>query len=473
MRNLSCILFFGCLVVAGSTAAADIRVPEDAPGIQAAIALAQDNDRILVGPGLWAERIDFLGKSITVQSTAGAAQTVIDGAGATGFVVSMGHGGEAALTGFTVTGGFGEGGSLGAGPGGGIEIIGASAALSNLVIETNQGVLGGGISSIDSHTVVSATLFRDNQSLQGGGLYSEGGSIIILDSEFIHNESVNFGGAVALMGTPEARIEHSSFLGNTSSGFGGALYANHTGIEVRGSDFIGNGRAEALPDGVSWLVRTFGGGGVYITGGHGRIESSRLLDNIAAFGTGLYVAGESNLQIINTLLARNANACNCGTGALFANAASPQLINSTLTDNGGTATVFTTYNAFPSVVNSVLAGNDVATAGNGNTMLAWSIVDSPTSSASVGDGVLQADPMLDPDADYRPLPGSPLIDAGNNAAVPEGVVTDLLGQPRFVDDPGTPDAGVGSAPLVDIGAMEFQPGPTLHDHIFGSSFQEF
>lgn len=472
MRNLIRILFVA-LAPAAAPLAADIRVPEDAPGIQAAIALAQDDDRILVGPGTWAERIDFLGKAITVQSTAGATQTVIDGQGATGFVVSISGAQSAELRGFTVTGGFGEGGSLGAGPGGGIRISDASVTLANLVIEGNRGVLGGGVSAVASSVVVSAALFRDNEALQGGALYAEGGSVVILDSEFNNNEAVNFGGAVALLGTPEARIGSSIFFGNTASGFGGALYANHAGIDVLGSDFVGNGRAEALPDGVSWAVHTGGGGAVYVTGGQGRIESSRLLDNVAAFGSGLYVAGNGSLDIVNTLLAGNGRLCNCGTAALYVNSASPQLINSTLADNGGFATVFTTFNAFPSVVNSVLAGNDVATAGNGSTSLSWSLVDSPASAATVGAGVLLADPMLDPDADYRPRAGSPLIDAGNNAALPQGLVTDLLGQPRRVDDPGSPDTGVGSAPLVDLGAVEFQAGATIHNHVFGDSFEDF
>ncbi len=63
--------------------------------------------------------------------------------------------------------------------------------------------------------------------------------------------------------------------------------------------------------------------------------------------------------------------------------------------------------------------------------------------------------------------GSPCIDAGDNGAVlPDGRDLDsdgdlseprpfdLDGQPRFVDDPGVIDTGVGSAPIVDMGALE-------------------
>src|SRR5262245_7460613 len=56
-----------------------IRVPADAPTIQAAIDVAQPYDTVLVAPGTYVETIDFLGKRITVRSEAGPALTVIDG----------------------------------------------------------------------------------------------------------------------------------------------------------------------------------------------------------------------------------------------------------------------------------------------------------------------------------------------------------------------------------------------------------
>ena len=49
---------------------------------------------------------------------------------------------------------------------------------------------------------------------------------------------------------------------------------------------------------------------------------------------------------------------------------------------------------------------------------------------------------------------SPAIDAGNNAAVPASVTTDLDGKPRFVDIPTVTDTGSGTPPIVDMGAYE-------------------
>ncbi len=46
--------------------------------------------------------------------------------------------------------------------------------------------------------------------------------------------------------------------------------------------------------------------------------------------------------------------------------------------------------------------------------------------------------------------------AGDNTAVPLDITTDLDGNPRFLEDPETPDTGNGVAPIVDLGAYEFR-----------------
>ncbi len=80
----------------------------------------------------------------------------------------------------------------------------------------------------------------------------------------------------------------------------------------------------------------------------------------------------------------------------------------------------------------------------------------------IGDGNIDADPLfVDPEGDeanLRLLAGSPCIDAADNTAVPPGVETDLDGNPRFIEDPDTPDTGNpdGINPIVDMGAYEFQ-----------------
>jgi parallel beta-helix repeat protein len=70
---------------------------------------------------------------------------------------------------------------------------------------------------------------------------------------------------------------------------------------------------------------------------------------------------------------------------------------------------------------------------------------------------LQADPRFtDPaSGDLHILAGSPAIDSADSGA-PSQPSTDAAGNPR-VDDPATPDSGVGPRTYDDRGAFEFQP----------------
>ena len=70
-----------------------------------------------------------------------------------------------------------------------------------------------------------------------------------------------------------------------------------------------------------------------------------------------------------------------------------------------------------------------------------------------GDFNIEADPLFkDLDSPYHPLEVwsySPVIDAGNNAGVPVGIVTDVRGNPR-----------IHGGDTVDMGAYEHQGQPT-------------
>jgi len=51
---------------------------------------------------------------------------------------------------------------------------------------------------------------------------------------------------------------------------------------------------------------------------------------------------------------------------------------------------------------------------------------------------------------------SPCIDAGDNSAISEP--GDIVGNTRKIDDANTADTGNGTAPIVDMGAYEYDPG---------------
>lgn len=437
------------LSFAAIASAADISVPQDAATIQAAIDLAQDGDRVLVSPGTYTEQINFAGKNIILESTDGAETTTIDGGGNLGFVINMNSGEEdVLLRGFTVTGGFGEAGSIGAGAGGGLLVEGASITIENAVFTGNAGVLGGGVSIIDGDAVVRESRFEDNQALHGGGLYIEQGTLLIEESEFENNAATNNGGAVAIFWLTDAAITDTDFTNNDANSFGGAVYTNHAEIDFNRLSFTDNGKAEEGEHN-AWTISTFGGGAVYTTDTNGRINASRFVRNVAFAGGGLYVASTGTVEVVNSLFTEHGTTCgNCGYAPIYVNSSSPTIINCTIADNSTLSGIFTTFNGFPTIANTIISGPDNATSGNGLSALESSLVVGTVFAATINQGSsVVEDALLDSQNDSAPLAGSPSINAGDNSAVPADITTDLLGNPRIVN--GT----------VDIGAIEFGAAP--------------
>jgi parallel beta-helix repeat protein len=138
----------------------------------------------------------------------------------------------------------------------------------------------------------------------------------------------------------------------------------------------------------------------------------------------------------------------------------------TATNNGGG--MVNSHSANTTVANCILWGNTAnEIAGPGIPTVTFSDVQG----GWPGDGNIDVDPaFVDPaNDDYHLLPGSPCIDAGDNSAVPpdsqdlddngdvlEPVPYDLDGNSRFVDDECTVNTGLGTPPIVDMGAYEFQ-----------------
>ena len=232
------------------------------------------------------------------------------------------------------------------------------------------------------------------------------------------------------------------------------MYVGHSRLDATGIIAEDNGLGEVQDDG-STIYLTFGGGAIYTNSVEGRIDASRFVGNRASFGGGLYIAGSRTLEVTNTLVANSLTSL----GAIYTNASAPIIANCTIVNNDDWG-LFAQRESRPIVRNSVFSGNEVfprsiEIGGPGVADVAFSVVNGQAD-ATMGPGMILADPMLD-DA-FAPMPGSPVIDAGDNAAVPSGITLDLVGSDRFVDDPATPDTGAGAAPIVDLGAIEFWPG---------------
>jgi hypothetical protein len=443
--------------------------------IQDAIDTAVDTDEIVVAPGTYFETIDFLGKAITLRSSDGPLVTIID-ACQNGIAVTChaDEGPATVLDGFTITNGTGQ-------SGGGMLNWHSSPTVTNCSFVGNS---GGGLGNYHGSPTVTGCAFVGNSALSGGGMYNYGqSSPTVVDCTFIGNLASRVGGGMYNVESSPT-LRNCVFSGNTAGSSdlfrgGGGMYNDESSPTLAGCTFDGN---EA----------NFGGGLL------NRFHSSPTLvectftgNSALRGGGGMHNTGFPSDAMLVTNCSFIGNSAGEGGGGMYNYGIVAKSMNCSFVDNVAVGRGGGVYNWYSNsiVVNCTFGGN---TAGQGGAMynelaatptlrncIAWGnvpdeIVDDPNEPPAVsavsysdvqggwpGDGNLDADPLfLDPDnGNLRLSPGSPCIDAGDNTAVPDGIDTDLDGNPRFVDDPDTVDTGYGDPPLVDMGAYEFQACP--------------
>lgn len=436
------VCLMGVVAIGHPVQAEELLVPQEFEAIQAAIQAAVPGDEVVVAPGTYAESIDLLGKTIVVRSTDGAAVTTIDatGLGEFGVTVANGEGAGTRVAGFTLLGGSDAG----------VRVFESSLALADCDIIGPSG----GVSAEAATVTIDGCTFGDNHAFFGGGVDAYLSDVTVVDSTFVGNTS-QYGGAVSVAGG-SVNITNSTFSENTAQQFGGAIYTNAASVLIDGITATDNGSVTEQEDG-SYIIQTGGGGGIFVKESTGSLLNSRFAGNGAFSGGAIYIRESSDFTVANVLA--NDNFAVNG-GGFYINTCSPLITNVTVVNNRNG--FFAYYNSQPSVVNSIFAdnGDDLsgyAFAGQGITQLSRSLVNGFVSiyATDIGPGVLQdADPLLD--AAFQPTLDSPVIDAGDNTVVPEGLLTDLNGAPRFVDVPAVEDTGVGDPPLVDFGAFEYQ-----------------
>jgi parallel beta-helix repeat protein len=236
-----CLLVFGFGVLP-SKAQVTIHVPGDQPTIQAGINAATNGDTVLVAPGTYAENINFNGKAITVTSSGGALQTIIDGSGGP-IVVTFGNGETrtSVINGFTV-----ENGGASMYPNAsptvyfdGIKILfGSNPTITNNIITKNYGY---GIEvnfsgALISGNTISFTATQYDPTEDFGCDYDDGDGIyvigtpndaslttVISDNTIEHNVGHCLGGGIGLYAAGAPTITNNIIRYNTSLGFGGGI----------------------------------------------------------------------------------------------------------------------------------------------------------------------------------------------------------------------------------------------------------
>ncbi|MEM9065984.1 MAG: hypothetical protein AAGB51_10890 [Planctomycetota bacterium] len=449
--------------------AAQLSVPAQYPTITDAINASSAGDSILVAPGTYAEAIVFPTHELTIMSTSGAVSTIIDAPLGSGLIptpnaaVTFPAGSNGTVQGFTITGGTGNPDGLGSklSFGGGVHVLGSARILDCSIIN-NTATDGAGIyidqtalaAEIDGCTVrgndarndgggiavdfnlgsgisVNNTRILSNSADNvGGGLYLECDSVSVTDSLIQLNEAQRGAGAYVIdpveSGFPGAiRFDRCTFLDNTASVNGSAILVSASAQEI-------------FADGCRFIENTaLNRGTVYAFEADLIVSNSIIAGNtaeefVAAFHTDN--TQSTSIALDHTLIYANQNTIftALADGEVFAS-------NSMYFENG-------------LLSSSGLAGGSVILPAD--TLAQLELFFGPIFADLTGpDGVLGTT-----DDDPTLIPGSFAIDAGDTSVGTYLGTTDLLGNPRLVDDPSTVNTGLSVYGVtVDIGPAEYQP----------------
>jgi parallel beta-helix repeat protein len=252
---------------------------------------------------------------------------------------------------------------------------------------------------------------------------------------FVENFGNNKGGGILAQGASGVRLSGVTFAGNVTRTAGAGVSASDSARMIAvNSLFVGNTATVGNGDGGAASLEDIA---------TAVLTNCTVADNVAnRNGGGIAVLGSGEVTVQNSVLYGNSDGLN-GAPVAGGNTSAQQLYVNPVSAASATVT--------HSVVEGGFAGPNLS----GDPLF----VRTP----SPGDG----DWETPGDNDYGVLrlrSGSPVIDAGDNTADLDAggpgvetiadVATDLDGGPRLLDDPATADTGIGSAPIVDIGAYE-------------------
>lgn len=420
-----------------------IHVPTDQPSIQAAINAAAPGDTVLVAPGTYKEDITFLGKAITVTSSGGASQTIIDG-GESGPVVSFinGETRNSVLNGFTITD---DGPPLPtpvSGDAAGIRVGQTNPAdptITNNIITGNRGFgievdVGGPL--IQGNTI-SYTVTAGNPSEDFGCDFDDGSGIQLFTmsntepAEVIgniieNNQAQCRGGGIqaGYIFGPAPIVQNNIIRNNIALGEGGAIsLINADELTVVQNVIYGNNAGAA-------------GGAIYLA---------------LVSGTN-YNTGPVDLFIVNNTIVGNTIAQNPdlvddwvdGSQIAFGGYVSQTGLYNNIIESGDTYGAVACWSSYSYLSGTppVVDHNDILNTG-GPRFSGWC----PDQNGSNGN--ISADPQFSNSSggDFHLLAGSPAIDSGNNSA-PDLPSTDFDGNIRIQNATGLP------YPIIDMGAYE-------------------
>ena len=315
--------------------------------------------------------------------------------------------------------------------------------------------MGGGMYNYDysSPTLTNCTFSENWTDDMGGGIHNyRNSSASVTGCQFIGN-SAKEGGGMTNQDNSNAAIVNCIFRKNSAVGGGGGFRDWFSSTSLTDCTFSENfafGGGGVLCDAANTILTrctfnmntaTGGGGGVNSKLGAAMLTDCIFTNNSAEDGGGMKHR-RNTITLTNCTFSGNTALGDGGALNLGYETVST-LVNCTFSANKGGegGGVYNHPDSAASLVNCILWDDSPDEISGGTPDITYSDVQGGTGQPWFGVGCIDTDPLF-ADSDGRLSVGSPCIDAGDNSAVPPGVVTDLDGNPRIIND------------IVDMGAFE-------------------
>ncbi|NUM43992.1 MAG: CSLREA domain-containing protein [Anaerolineales bacterium] len=347
---------------------------------------------------------------------------------------------------------------------------GANVTLKNLTIRDGKAdtllfglLIGGGVFNQGTLNTLNVN-FQQNRADYGGAIYTEG-TANLTRTYFSQNFAEVSGGAIDNAST--LVTTQVSFFSNTAVALGGGIlnFGNLTTMGTAFYDSIANNGAAIYNDNTALIADSYfnndaafeRGGGIYNANGTLTVTRTTFSGDHANGNTdgGGCIANFATLTVTNSTFSY-CQANSFGGGIYNANQAT--ITNSTFSENSAVLGGGGIYNLMTlTLINTILANSaggsdcvDMSFAVTAQNNLIESDINNCGLVPGVNGNLIGQDPLLGPLNDsgqlvYPLRPGSPAIDAGDNAQCP---ATDQTGLAR------PQDGNLDGSAVCDIGAAE-------------------